>query len=93
MSTKLRTSREVYDQIRWDQRLDPRRIIIGYETRWEGMQEISFPAFTPDTDIPWHRIWYFRDHDQMLWDRRERIDRLSGPDAVRHRDEDQEASA
>jgi poly(A) polymerase len=82
MGHKLRTSREVYDQVRWDPRLDARRIVMGYESRRDGMQEIACPDFVPGGDIPWHRIWYFRDDKQVLWDRRQRIDRLVGPGAL-----------
>ncbi len=82
MSHKLRTSREVYDQVRWDPRLDARRIVMGYESRRDGMQEIACLDFVPGGDIPWHRVWYFRDDRQVLWDRRQRLDRLTGPGAL-----------
>lgn len=79
---KLRTSREVYDQIRWDPRIDARRVVIGYDSRRDGMQEIALSDFVPGGDIPWHRIWFFRDDKQVLWDREQRMDRLVGPGAV-----------
>src|SRR2546430_2147453 len=57
---KLRTSREVYDRIRWDASFDASSCIIGYETRLSGLQEMRFDDFDPRGDIPWHRVWYFR---------------------------------
>ena len=76
---KLRTSREVYDQIRWDPRLDPADFIIGYETRGSGIDEISLPSFDPEGEIPWHRIQYIRRGETNVWDRRLRVDLLVGP--------------
>lgn len=75
---KLRTSREVYDQIRWDPRLDAEAFVIGYDTRDEGIQEVSFPMFDPEGEIPWHRIQYIRRGGATLWDRRARVDLLAG---------------
>lgn len=79
---KLRTSREVYDQLRWDPRLDARSVIIGYDSRRDGMQEMALADFEPGGDIPWHRIWYFRNERERLWDREQRLDRLVGPGSV-----------
>lgn len=76
---KLRTSREVYDQIRWDPRLDPAAFVIGYETRDAGTQEIGLLHFDPQGEIPWHRIQYIRRGPTTVWDRRERLDLLDTP--------------
>jgi len=72
---KLRTSREVYDQIRWDPRLDAAAFTIGYETRDE---EIPLPSFDPEGEIPWHRIQFIRRGETVVWDRRLRTDLLAG---------------
>jgi poly(A) polymerase len=72
--SKFRTSREVYDQIRWDTRFRPSEVLIDYETRTAGDSEISFEAFDPNGDIPWHRVQRFRTTDGVIWDRRARID-------------------
>ncbi|MGC4117420.1 MAG: RNA repair domain-containing protein [Myxococcales bacterium] len=74
----LRPSVDVYNRIRWDARFDPSRFTIGYETRDQGMQELPFLDFVPGGDIPWHRIWYFRDPTGVVWDRRTRVDRILG---------------
>jgi 2'-5' RNA ligase/uncharacterized protein (UPF0248 family) len=73
---KLRTSREVYDQIRWDPRLDPAAFVLGYETRDAGIQEMGLLSFDPQGEIPWHRIQYIRRGKATVWDRRERLDLL-----------------
>ena len=72
----MRTSREVYDRIRWDARFDPTRFVIGYEARLPAPKEVAFTAFVPDGDIPWHRVLYFREGDAVVWDRRTRHDAL-----------------
>ncbi|NUQ77231.1 MAG: DUF504 domain-containing protein [Polyangiaceae bacterium] len=75
---KLRTSREVYDQIRWDPRLDPSDFTIGYDTRDHGTQEMPLPSFDPEGEIPWHRIQFIRRGQTTVWDRHLRIDTLAG---------------
>ena len=72
--TPMRTSREVYDRVRWDSRLDPTRFVIGYEARMSAPKEVAFTAFVPGGDIPWHRVVYFREGDAIVWDRRSRLD-------------------
>lgn len=72
--SKLPTSREVYHRIRWDSRLTPASFVIGVEERFSGMIEVPFHAFVPDGEIPWHRVWYFKQGDQIMWDREKRID-------------------
>ncbi len=74
----LRPSVDVYNRIRWDARFDPTRFAIGYETRDQGLQELPFLDFVPGGEIPWHRVWYFRDETGVVWDRRTRVDRVFG---------------
>lgn len=74
--TKQRTSREVYDRIRWDPRLDPRAYTIGYDAHAHGMKEVPLLSFVPGGDIPWHRVWYVRARGRIVWDRRTRYDEV-----------------
>lgn len=81
-SEKFRTSREVYDRIRWDPRFDPRAYVIGYVSHGEAMKEIPFPEFEPGGEIPWHRVGYVRtQRGEVVWDRNARIDRIFGATA------------
>lgn len=73
---KQRTSREVYDRIRWDPQLDPGAYTIGYDAHAQGIKEVPYLSFVPDGDIPWHRVWYFRAGDRIVWDRRTRYDEV-----------------
>lgn len=74
---RFTTSREVYHRIRWDSRLDAREFVIGYDAHLEHLEEMPFEAFVPDGEIPWHRVWYFKRGQQVVWDRKQRIDLLS----------------
>ncbi len=74
----LRTSRQVYDQIRWDPALDERAFTIGYEERFAGLTELPFQEFPNDGTIPWHRVWHVRVGALVVWSRRERVDLLHG---------------
>lgn len=73
---KLRTSEQVYHQIRWDPRLDPAAFVVGHETRDGLIEELAFPLFEPGGEIPWHRIRHYRRGAEIVWDRRERLDFL-----------------
>ncbi len=66
----MHTSREVYHRLSWDPRFDPGHFTLGYEERGRGLVEIPLPEFVPDGDIPWHRIYYIRHGDEIVWDRR-----------------------
>ena len=75
---KLRTSIDVYNQLRWDERFDASRFFFGYEERYAGTKEIRVSEFVANGEIPWHRIWYVRDDSRVVWDRKTRVDMLLG---------------
>jgi uncharacterized protein (UPF0248 family) len=73
---RLRTSKEVYDLLRWDPRRSPGDYRIGYGERFAGTAEVPLLEFDPGGEIPWHRVLYVRGPGGVVWDRRTRIDRL-----------------
>jgi poly(A) polymerase len=75
----MRTSREVYFQLRYDPRFDPRHYVVGYEARREDAAEKPLVEFVPDGEIPWHRVLYLRDASHRVWDRATRLDALVPP--------------
>lgn len=75
---QLRTSREVYDRLRWDPAFDLSPFIVGYEERFSGMREAPLAKFAGEGEIPWHRVWYIRVGDLQVWDRKARVDLLFG---------------
>lgn len=76
INAKLRTSKDVYDRLKWDsesitiqssskkfdqvEALDTSSIYIGYKDRFLGMCELPLEEYNPGGDIPFHRIYYFR---------------------------------
>ena len=46
---------------------------IGYLDRFLGIMESSYLQFIK-TDIPRHRIQYFKRNGKLVWDRRTRLD-------------------
>ncbi|CAJ1378509.1 unnamed protein product [Effrenium voratum] len=78
-SRKLRTSEDVYHRILHDSvRFSPEEVAIGYEDRFLGPMEVKLLDFTPGGDIPFHRLFYFRRGEEILWDRKHRRDRVFG---------------
>jgi len=75
---KLRTSVDVYHRIMWDPELRGTHTwIIGYEDRFVGIMETSVEEFA-NSEIPWHRVQYFKRDNEIVWDRVARIDKIFG---------------
>jgi uncharacterized protein (UPF0248 family) len=70
--SRLPTSKETYDHIRWDTSLDPLWFSLAYEDRELGVVEVPFESFVPEGDVPWHRVRQFRCGDAIVWDRASR---------------------
>lgn len=75
--SRLPSSKEIYNRIRWEPGLDGAWFTIGFEDRDAGLQEIPFQSYVEGGDIPWHRIQYIRCGDSVIWDRRTRLDALA----------------
>lgn len=65
----MRTSQDVYNQIRWDPRFEPGLYKLGVLTRHHGVVEINLLDFVPGGDIPWHRVHYIEGPEGKVWDR------------------------
>jgi poly(A) polymerase len=74
----LRTSKDIYDRLKWDHSIPAESVWIGYEDRMAGIKEIPFADFRPGGRIPWDRLQYFRLEEQRIWDRKTRLDRVFG---------------
>jgi poly(A) polymerase len=78
----MRTSREIYNLIKWDDRFDGAAYVIGYDDHVSPEpREIAYRDFDPEGDIPWHRVVYFRGPGGLAWDRRTRLDAVAPPAA------------
>ncbi|GGJ94272.1 hypothetical protein GCM10011583_27160 [Streptomyces camponoticapitis] len=82
----MRTSDQLYHQVRWDPRFDPARFVLGVSRRGTTPGRIPLPAFVPGGDIPWHRVLFVEADGEVVWDRATGVDRIDATDAgrVRH---------
>lgn len=77
----MRTSEEIYHQVRWDPRFDPARFLLGVESRGQAPKRIPLPQFTPGGDIPWHRVLFIEADGERVWDRATGLDRVGATGA------------
>lgn len=74
---KLRTFEDVFNRMRWDDKYVMEDMTMGYDDRLLGAMEMPLHDFVPVAeggDLPMHRVWYIRDRDKVLWDRRRKLD-------------------
>ncbi|OKK17403.1 polynucleotide adenylyltransferase [Streptomyces sp. CB00455] len=82
----MRTSEELYHQVRWDPRFDPARFVLGLLQRGAGPKRVALESFVPGGDIPWHRVLFVEADGELVWDRATGVDRLDVTGAGRVRD-------
>ncbi|MFZ3495518.1 poly(A) polymerase [Streptomyces sp. 5.8] len=82
----MRTSEELYHQVRWDPRFDPARFTLGLLQRGAEPKRIPLPSFVPGGDIPWHRVLFVEADGELVWDRATGVDTIDGTAAGRVRD-------
>lgn len=82
----MRTSEELYHQVRWDSRFDPARFVLGLLQRGAAPKRVPLPSFVPGGDIPWHRVLFVEADGELVWDRATGVDRIDVTSAGRVRD-------
>ncbi|MEU2827896.1 poly(A) polymerase [Streptomyces lavendulae] len=82
----MRTSEQLYHQVRWDPRFDPARFTLGLLQRGAAPKRVPLPSFVPGGDIPWHRVLFVEADDELVWDRATGVDRIDQTEAGRVRD-------
>ncbi|MFD3326767.1 poly(A) polymerase [Streptomyces sp. NPDC058701] len=82
----MRTSEELYHQVRWDPRFDPARFVLGLLQRGAAPKRVPLPSFVPGGDIPWHRVLFVEADGELVWDRATGVDRIDATSAGRVRD-------
>ncbi|MFJ6718249.1 poly(A) polymerase [Streptomyces sp. NPDC091259] len=82
----MRTSEELYHQVRWDPRFDPARFTLGLLQRGAAPKRVPLPSFVPGGDIPWHRVLFVEADGELVWDRTTGVDRIDVTRAGRVRD-------
>lgn len=73
----MRTSEQLYHQIRWDSRFQAADYVLGIQIRSGPVQELPLLNFQPNKDIPWHRILYIKGPHGLVWDRATGLDQLT----------------
>lgn len=81
----MRTSEELFHQVRWDPRFDPARFVLGLLQRGAGPKRVPLPSFVPGGDIPWHRVLFVEADGELVWDRATGVDRIDATAAGRVR--------
>ncbi|MDX3536230.1 RNA repair domain-containing protein [Streptomyces sp. MB09-01] len=82
----MRTSEQLYHQVRWDPRFDPARFVLGLLQRGAAPKRVPLPSFVPGGDIPWHRVLFVEADGELVWDRATGVDRIDATAAGRVRD-------
>ncbi|MEU9300902.1 poly(A) polymerase [Streptomyces sp. NPDC048269] len=82
----MRTSEQLYHQVRWDPRFDPARFVLGLLQRGAAPKRVPLPSFVPGGDIPWHRVLFVEADGEVVWDRATGVDRIDATAAGRVRD-------
>jgi uncharacterized protein (UPF0248 family) len=67
--SKFKGADQIYHRILWDDELNKEEFEVGYEDRYLGTLEIPFKEFSQKTDIPAHRIRFFKKNGNIVWDR------------------------
>ncbi|MFJ3201252.1 poly(A) polymerase [Streptomyces sp. NPDC086989] len=79
----MRTSEELYHQVRWDPRFDPARFVFGLHQRGAPPKRIPLHSFVPGGDIPWHRVLFVEADGELVWDRASGVDLVDSTRAGR----------
>lgn len=83
----MKTACDVISRVQWDDKIDAAKFTIGFLDRFIGIIERPFDDFSwvdiasVDYDvlsIPRHRIQYFKYCNEIVWDKRERLDNVFG---------------
>ncbi|MER7465882.1 poly(A) polymerase [Streptomyces sp. NPDC097981] len=82
----MRTSEELYHQVRWDPRFDPARFVFGLHQRGAPPKRIPLHSFVPGGDIPWHRVLFVEADGELVWDRASGVDLIDSTQAGRIRE-------
>ena len=83
----MKTATDVISRIQWDDDLPTDEFVVGYLDRFVGIVEKSFNSFSWEDiasvdystlAVPKHRIQYFKYRDTVVWDKRNRLDKVFG---------------
>ena len=68
---------KIYHKIIWDEHLKEDDFSVIYEDRFEGNIEEPFCIFKElKEDIPFHRIRFYKQNGEIVWGRKDKINKL-----------------
>jgi uncharacterized protein (UPF0248 family) len=53
-----------------------RQFTVMYEDRFMGLMECTVDEFLNSSDIPFHRIMFYKENGQICWDRKQKFSTL-----------------
>lgn len=83
----MKTANDVINRIQWDEEINKEFITVGYLDRFLGLKECSFNTFDwgdivladlGALAVPEHRIAYFKYKNEIIWDKKSRMDNIFG---------------
>ncbi|CAF3835210.1 unnamed protein product [Rotaria magnacalcarata] len=81
-TNRFRGGELIFNRILHDKTIDRSKVIIGYEDRFTGIHEIAFNEFKKvhehEYGVPMHRLRHFKINGEVVWDRTNKIDILTG---------------
>ena len=75
-SMKFKGADHICHRLLWDESLKKEEYVVGYEDRFLGVLEIPFNEFCLKTDIPTHRVQYFKRKGELVWDRATKMNNI-----------------
>mmetsp|Transcript_16721 Transcript_16721/g.14609 ORF Transcript_16721/g.14609 Transcript_16721/m.14609 type:complete len:91 (+) Transcript_16721:1992-2264(+) len=74
--SKFKGADHIFNRIMWDKTFNKSEFVVGYEDRFLGIMEIPYEEFELKTDIPSHRIKFFKKNGELVWDRATKVNKL-----------------
>ncbi|KDN84871.1 RNA repair domain-containing protein [Kitasatospora cheerisanensis] len=65
----MRPIEQICRRIRWDDRFDPARFVLGVRQRDDRIKSVPLESFTAAGEVPWHRVRRVEADGQVVWDR------------------------
>lgn len=72
----MKTEKETYNTIKWDPRFNELQFSIEYRDKEVSYKKVPFGQYSPNGDVPWHRIVRFYYRNNLVWDRENKIEIL-----------------
>jgi len=72
---KFKGADKIIRRLLYDMKTDKADFVVGHEDRFLGTLETGLLEYS-ESGIPYHRIQYFKKNGEIMWDRKNRINRF-----------------